>query len=280
MRVTSETSATSLMRLGELGREQAQRVVVVAFAPQRHRQDRHVVDRARLDQRTDDARGDAIGVRRQLLIQADERPRLVLADIEAHDDHRRGRDWRWSRGTRRRDLPEQLLQRSGDALLDFGRRGAGHLHEDVDHRHDDLRLFLARQRQHRERAERDRAAMKSGVSGERMKAAARRPAAPVPVVMTVLRRRRRRGWPRRHRRAVAQAGCRVDDDGFAFGEPGPDLGRAIRRAAGIDEAQACAPAVDHEDAGQLAVSHHGAHRGPSATAGCCRQTPRARTCRT
>ena len=55
-----------------------------------------------------------------------------------------------------RDLPEQLLHRPGDALLDLRRRCAGQLDEDVDHRHDDLRLFLARQREHRQHAEGDR----------------------------------------------------------------------------------------------------------------------------
>ena len=51
------------------------------------------------------------------------------------------------------NLPQQLLHRLGDALFHFTRRCARHLHEDVHHRHDDLRLFLARQLPHREGAQ-------------------------------------------------------------------------------------------------------------------------------
>ncbi len=43
-----------------------------------------------------------------------------------------------------------FLHRLGDALLDFARRGARHLDEDVDHGDDDLRLFFAGQFQNRE----------------------------------------------------------------------------------------------------------------------------------
>src|SRR5262249_20759427 len=55
-----------------------------------------------------------------------------------------------------RDLPQQFLHGLGDALLDFTRGGAGHLDEDVDHRDNDLRLFFAREFDHREDTQKNR----------------------------------------------------------------------------------------------------------------------------
>ena len=54
------------------------------------------------------------------------------------------------------NLPQQLLHRNGDALLDFCGRCARHLDEDVHHGHDDLRLFLARRLPDGEGAEQER----------------------------------------------------------------------------------------------------------------------------
>jgi hypothetical protein len=51
------------------------------------------------------------------------------------------------------DLPDELLHGPGDAVLDLGGAGAGHLHHDVDHRDDDLRLLLAGKQERRKGAE-------------------------------------------------------------------------------------------------------------------------------
>ena len=51
------------------------------------------------------------------------------------------------------DLVEDLLQRRGDQLLDFGRRVAGEVDEHVGQRHDDLRVFLARRQPQRGQAD-------------------------------------------------------------------------------------------------------------------------------
>ena len=59
--------------LAQLGGERSQLIVLVTRRPHRHGQDRHVVDRARLDDGPDDAGRDAIRIRRQLLIEANER---------------------------------------------------------------------------------------------------------------------------------------------------------------------------------------------------------------
>ena len=149
MIVTSEMSWQFLERLLQLCRHLPQPHVVVAAAPQRQGHDRHVVDRARLDERAPTRRAGCGRVGRQLLVEPDERALLVLADEEADDHHRaagaRGRVDVLDAG----HLPEQLLDRARDALLDLGRRRARHVDEHVDHRHDDLRLLLARQRDHR-----------------------------------------------------------------------------------------------------------------------------------
>ena len=54
------------------------------------------------------------------------------------------------------DLPQQLFHRIGNALLYFFRTETRRLHKDVDHRHDDLRLLLARRLQQGKAAQQQR----------------------------------------------------------------------------------------------------------------------------
>ena len=140
----------------QLDGQQSQLIVRVPRRPHRDGQDRHVVDRARLDDGTDHARRDAVRVRGELLVEANERGFQGLVHREAGDDHRlsgaRGRVDVFHAG----HFPEQLLQRTRDPLFDVRRCRPGHLDEDVDHRHDNLRFLFARQRQHRQGAERHR----------------------------------------------------------------------------------------------------------------------------
>ena len=88
MSVTSDTSVDLGDGVAQLRGERAQLIVAVALRPDRHGHDRHVVDRARLDDRADDAGRNAVGVRRKLLIEPDEGRFFGLADLEAHDHHR------------------------------------------------------------------------------------------------------------------------------------------------------------------------------------------------
>src|SRR4029450_12580696 len=85
-------------------------------------------------------------VRRELLVQPDQRALLVLSDEEPHHDHRTTRTRRRVEVLDTGDFPQELLNRAGHALLDLRGRGTWHVDEDVDHRHDDLRLFLPRKR--------------------------------------------------------------------------------------------------------------------------------------
>jgi hypothetical protein len=158
--------------------ERSQLIVRVTRRPHRDGQDRHIVDRARLDDGPDDAWWDAIRIRGQFLIEANERGFLRLVHLEADDDHRlsgtRGRVDVFHAG----HFPEQLLHRTRDPLFDIRRCRPRHLDEHVNHRHDDLRFLFARQRHHARAPSAIEARMKSGVSLEWMNAAAIRPAAP------------------------------------------------------------------------------------------------------
>ena len=92
-------------------------------------------------------------MRGQLLVEPHQRVFFVFADQEADDHHRLTRARRRIEILDARNLPEQLLERARQPLLDFHSTRARHRQEHIDHRHDDLRLFLARQSQHGEDAQ-------------------------------------------------------------------------------------------------------------------------------
>ena len=93
----------------ELRGDAAQIEIVVAAAGEREREDRHIVDGARLDERLRCARRDEVEIGEQLLIQADDALLFVLADVETHDGERPRRDWTWSRCTRRPGSPRAVF---------------------------------------------------------------------------------------------------------------------------------------------------------------------------
>ena len=68
---------------------------------------------------------------------------FILPDQKAYDCGGHARAGRRVDILHPRNLPKQLLHRFGDALLHFARRCAWHLDEDIHHRYDNLRLFLA-----------------------------------------------------------------------------------------------------------------------------------------
>ena len=94
-----------LDRVVELRGEPAQLEIAVAVAPERQRQDRHVVDRARLDERRRGAGRDQVEVGEHLLVQPDDALLFVLADVESARWPSTCPGWRSSRCTRRPGSP-------------------------------------------------------------------------------------------------------------------------------------------------------------------------------
>jgi hypothetical protein len=125
-----------------------QRGVVRRLRPQGQRDDWNVVDLDRTHDPAGDAGRRAVAMRLDAAVDADQRAFAVLADEETHRDHR-------AVAARDRvdvldavDLPQELLQRRGDELLDlFGAR-ARERDQHVGHGHDDLRFFFARRDEH------------------------------------------------------------------------------------------------------------------------------------
>ena len=134
-----------LDRIIHLRGDAAQLDVAVALAPKGERQDRHIVNRARLDERERCAGRNQIKIRVQLLIQADDAFLFVLPDQETHDGSGHAGTGGGVYILDAGDFPEEFFHRLGDALLHFASGGAGHLDENIDHRHDDLRLLFTRQ---------------------------------------------------------------------------------------------------------------------------------------
>ena len=114
--------------------------------PQRNDDDRHIVDPASYDQRIGNADGDAVHVRPDLLMHPQDRGIGIGADLKPRRDERTiilglGID------------VFDAVDRFDDGLERFGYEldrilglQAVRLYADIDHRHRDLRLLLARQR--------------------------------------------------------------------------------------------------------------------------------------
>ena len=136
----------------ELGGDAAERGVVIVGGMEGEGEDRNVVDGPGLDDGGRDAGGNAVDVGLEFLIEIDDGALVILADFEADDEQSaaglRGGVDVLDAG----NFPEQLFHGAGDALFDFGGRGAGHADEDVDHRDDDLGLFFSGQVEDRESA--------------------------------------------------------------------------------------------------------------------------------
>ena len=122
-----------------------QRQVIIAAAVERQRQDGHVVDALRLDQRSAHAHRNTVKIGVQLVRQLHQAALRIFAYLEAHDYQaltvaRGGVDvfhaWHF---------PEQLFHWPGGPLLHFLGGGTGHGDHHIHHWHLDLRLFLTRQ---------------------------------------------------------------------------------------------------------------------------------------
>jgi hypothetical protein len=137
----------------------AQREVVHllrAIAVERGDQDRHVVDLDRLHHPARDRRRNQIAVRLELAVDLEKAVLPILAHEEAHGDDRAAGERHRVDGFDAVDLGEQLLEPCGDLSFDFLDGEPGRLDPHVSHRHDDLRLFLARREPERKRAARER----------------------------------------------------------------------------------------------------------------------------
>ncbi len=127
-------------------------------APQGERDDGHVVDALRLDQRLPDAdaRRAPVLIRIDRVVEPHDGIIAVNADLVLHREDREAGPRHRIDVFDPRDLPQDLLHRGGDEILDlFGAR-AGERNQDVGEGDVDLRLLLAGGHEHRERAHQQR----------------------------------------------------------------------------------------------------------------------------
>jgi len=117
-------------------------------APERERQDGHVVDGLGLDQGLGHPGRDDVVVGHELGVELDQARFHVLAHIEADDGQVGTRPHGRVDVLHPRYLPEELLHGRGDPSLHLGRRGAGVAHHYVDHGDHDLGLLLPGRHQH------------------------------------------------------------------------------------------------------------------------------------
>src|SRR5579862_5788875 len=133
-----------LQRVFQFARNTAQLIGVIVLAPQRERHDGDVVDGASLYERLRNTGRNTIKIGVQLVVRLNERVFFFGPDVEAHDDHAQ------AGMTDRVDVfdsgnfAQQLLHRQANALSNFSRRCSRHLHKDVEHGNDDLRLLFTR----------------------------------------------------------------------------------------------------------------------------------------
>lgn len=141
-----------LDRVEKLGGYLTQFIRAVSLTGKRERENRNVVDGARLDQRQRRAGRNQVEVGEHLLIQADDAGLFVLSHLKTDDRQRLSRAGSGVDVFDAGNFMQQFLHRLGDAFFHFPRRRAGHGDENIDHRHFDLRLFLARKLPHRKHA--------------------------------------------------------------------------------------------------------------------------------
>ena len=176
-----------------------QRVGRLRLRRQRQHDDGDVVDAAADDQRLGDADRDAVHVGADLFVDAQDRGVGAGADDEARGDHRAV-----VRGLRidvldAVDALDDRLQRLGDELdRVLGLQAVG-AHVDVHHRHGNLRLLLARQRDQRDEAEREGRQQEQRRQRRGDEIRVSRPAMPSFMVSRPCRRREGRSGFRRAR---------------------------------------------------------------------------------
>ncbi len=142
-----------LQALQHFERDQTQGGVVEFLRPQREGRGRHVVDATRLDHRLRHAGRDLFEVRRQLVVELDERRLHLLADHELHGDHAAAAIGRRVDVLDARNFRKHALERIGGERRHLLGRGAGEAEHHVHHRHRDLRILLARRDDETEQAD-------------------------------------------------------------------------------------------------------------------------------
>ena len=135
--------------------QQVQSSDVRILAPERARDDRHVVDPPGLDQRraNADVRRQPVRVRVERVVEAHDRLGARLTDLEANRQRGHPRCRRRVHVLDAADLRDDPLGGRGHQRLDLGHGRARKRDEHVGERHVDRGLFLARGDQHREKAE-------------------------------------------------------------------------------------------------------------------------------
>ena len=144
-----------LDRIIHLRDKPVQREVIITRTVKRQRQDRHVINRPRLDERHGNAVRDAVEVLLHFLVQLHQAAFHVFADLEPHDRQRLAFAGSGVDVFHAGNFPEQLFHRARGAFLDFFRMKSRHGHQHIHHRHFDLRLFLTRQHHHGKHAEQE-----------------------------------------------------------------------------------------------------------------------------
>ena len=130
-----------------LQRHQLEGCVVHVLGPEGERDDGHVVHRLGLDQRRRGPGWDLVLVRLQLVVELDQRVLHVLADLELYGDHGLLAHGHGIDMLDAGQLRHQPFQRSCHQIGDLLGGTTRIAHEDVHHRHRDLRVFLARREQ-------------------------------------------------------------------------------------------------------------------------------------
>ena len=114
------------------------------FAPQRGDDDGHVIDFVRFHHPGFNRRGYLIGVRKNLVVDLEQRLFPILTDVIAHGDDAAAVAGRRVDVFNTVDLVQQLFQRHRHLTLHLLRAQSGGAHDHIRDRDDNLRLFLAR----------------------------------------------------------------------------------------------------------------------------------------
>ena len=145
-----------LHRIINLGHQATQGQVVVSPAVEGQRQDGDIVDGTGLDQRESHPMRHPVPIGAEFFRHLHQTGIGIRAHLEADDGQGLPFPGLRVEVLHAGHLPEQFFHGSCGPLLDLLRRRPWHRHHHIHHRHQDLRLFFARQHQNREGPEQHR----------------------------------------------------------------------------------------------------------------------------
>ena len=137
-------------------RDGAQLIAAIVRSPQGQSQDGNIVDGARLDDGLRNSGRHLAEVGIELAVHLDERVFLRRAHQKAHDHQALAGAGDRVHVLDARNLMDQPFDGKSDTLLDLGRRCARHGGGNVQHGHENLRIFLARNHRHGKDSQRQR----------------------------------------------------------------------------------------------------------------------------